>query len=129
MNEWISRVFGQLLTILHVIVVLGLLVFWLGALDTSYNNLILTLMTLGIFLMYVIIIGIITSTLLWADLNNIYIWTLIFVSLSLGLLGFIDDLLKIKLKNSRGLNSKLKFFGQLVIGSITLLILIKFSKN
>ena len=61
MNEWISRVFGQLLTILHVIVVLGLLVFWLGALDTSYNNLILTLMTLGIFLMYVIIIGIITT--------------------------------------------------------------------
>ena len=59
----------------------------------------------------IIIIGIITSTLLWADLNNIYIWTLIFVSLSLGLLGFIDDLLKIKLKNSRGLNSKLKFFG------------------
>ena len=61
MNEWTSRVFGQLLTILHVIVVLGLLVFWLGALDTSYNNLILTLMTLGIFLMYVIIIGIITT--------------------------------------------------------------------
>ena len=33
----------------------------------------------------IIIIGMITSTLLWADLNNIYIWTLIFVSLSLGL--------------------------------------------
>ena len=44
----------------------------------------------------IIIIGIILSTILWADLSNIYIWTLIFVSLSLGLLGFIDDLLKIK---------------------------------
>ena len=32
----------------------------------------------------IIIIGIISSTLLWADLRNIYIWTLIFVSLSLG---------------------------------------------
>ena len=49
----------------------------------------------------IIIIGILTSTLLWADLNNIYIWTLVFVSLSLGILGFIDDLLKIKFKNSR----------------------------
>ena len=62
----------------------------------------------------IIIIGILTSTLLWADLNNIYIWTLIFVSLSLGLLGFVDDLLKIKLKNSQGLNSKLKLLGQLI---------------
>ena len=48
----------------------------------------------------IIIIGMISSTLLWADLKNIYIWILIFVSLGLGLLGFIDDLLKIKLKNS-----------------------------
>ena len=32
----------------------------------------------------IIIIGMLSSTLLWADLNNIYIWTLIFVSLSLG---------------------------------------------
>ena len=77
----------------------------------------------------IIIIGMLTSTLLWADLNNIYIWTLIFVSLSLGLLGFIDDLLKIKFKNSRGLNSKLKFLGQLVIACLALFILIKFSDH
>ena len=77
----------------------------------------------------IIIIGMLTSTLLWADLNNIYIWTLVFVSLSLGLLGFIDDLLKIKLKNSRGLNSKLKFLGQLIIGAIALFILIMFSSH
>ena len=48
----------------------------------------------------IIIIGMITSTLLWADLSNIFVWTLIFVSLGLGLLGFVDDLLKIKFKNS-----------------------------
>ncbi len=77
----------------------------------------------------IIIIGIIFSTLLWADLTNIFIWTLIFVSLSLGLLGFVDDLLKIKLKNSRGLNSKFKFLGQLVIGIIALFILIKYSNH
>jgi len=77
----------------------------------------------------IIIIGIITGTLLWADLNNVFIWTLIFVSLSLGLLGFLDDLLKIKFKNSRGLNSKLKFLGQLIISLITLLILLKYSDH
>ena len=52
-----------------------------------------------------------------------------FCILSLGLLGFIDDLLKIKFKNSRGLNSKLKFLGQLVIGALALFILIKFSDH
>ena len=77
----------------------------------------------------IIIIGIISSTILWADLTNIFIWTLIFVSLSLGILGFIDDLLKIKLENSRGLNSKLKFLGQFIIGVITLIILIKYSNH
>ena len=56
----------------------------------------------------IIIIGMLTSTLLWADLNNIYIWSLIFISLSLGTLGFVDDLLKIKYRNSIGLNSKIK---------------------
>ena len=77
----------------------------------------------------IIIIGIIVSTLLWADLSNIFIWTLIFVSLSLGVLGFIDDLLKIKFENSRGLNSKMKFLGQLLIAGIALLILIKYSNH
>ena len=77
----------------------------------------------------IIIIGIISSTLLWSDLSNIYVWTLIFVSLSLGGLGFIDDMLKIKFKNSRGLKSRYKFIGQLVIGSFTLYILINYSNH
>jgi phospho-N-acetylmuramoyl-pentapeptide-transferase len=71
----------------------------------------------------IIILGIFLGTILWADLKNIYILTVIFISLSLGLLGFIDDLLKIKLKNSRGLNSKLKFLGQIFIALIAIYIL------
>ncbi len=77
----------------------------------------------------IIIIGIILSTLLWADLTNIYVWTLIFVSLSLGGLGLLDDILKIKYKNSRGLKSKYKFFGQVIISGITLFILVEYSDH
>ena len=77
----------------------------------------------------IIIIGIISGTILWSDLSNIYVWTLIFVSLSLGALGLLDDVLKIKYKNSRGLKSKYKFFGQVIIGIVTLLILIKYSDH
>jgi phospho-N-acetylmuramoyl-pentapeptide-transferase len=77
----------------------------------------------------IILIGMVSSTLLWADLNNIFIWTLVFVALGFGLIGFVDDLLKIKLKNSRGLNSKLKFLSQLVVSLISISILIKFSNH
>ena len=58
----------------------------------------------------IIIIGILSSTLMWANLKNVYIWSLIFITFGLGCLGIIDDLLKIKFKNSTGLNAKLKFF-------------------
>ena len=77
----------------------------------------------------IIIIGILFSTLLWADLTNIYVWTLVFVCLALGMLGLIDDILKIKFKNSRGLKSSYKFFGQIIISIITLLILINYSDH
>ncbi len=77
----------------------------------------------------IIIIGIISSTLLWADLTNIYVWLLIFVSLSLGCLGLLDDILKIKHKNSSGLKSRYKFSGQLLIAAIALFILINYSNH
>ena len=77
----------------------------------------------------IIILGIFLGTFLWADLNNIYILTVIFVAISLGLLGFADDLLKIKLKNSRGLNSQLKLLGQIIISFIAIYILSKHSEH
>jgi len=77
----------------------------------------------------IIIIGILFRTFLWEDLTNVYIWTLIFVSLSLGGLGLLDDILKIRFKNSQGLSSRYKFLGQLIISSLALFILIKFSDH
>ena len=60
----------------------------------------------------IIIIGILFSTLLWADLTNVYVWTLIFVSLSLGALGLLDDILKLDLKIQGGLNQVINFWGK-----------------
>ena len=54
----------------------------------------------------VILIGMLVSTLLWADLSNIYIWFLIFVASSFGILGAADDFLKIRNRNSAGLSSR-----------------------
>ena len=76
-----------------------------------------------------ILIGILFGTLLWADLNNPYIWVLFFVATSFGLLGFIDDYLKIKQKNSRGISSLIKFTFQIILSLIAIFLLLKFGNN
>ena len=76
-----------------------------------------------------ILIGIIVSTLMWADLTNVYIWIVLFVCTSLGLLGFVDDYLKIKHKTSSVINAKLKFLGQLLISLVAIITLIYFTEH
>ena len=72
-----------------------------------------------------ILIGILFGTLLWADLNNSYIWVLLIVVTSFGLLGFLDDYLKIKYSNSRGIPSGIKIIFQIVLSLIAIFLLMK----
>ena len=59
-----------------------------------------------------------TSTLLWARLDNIYIWILLGVAISFGFVGLLDDWLKVSKMNSNGLKSYQKIIPQIVIASI-----------
>ena len=63
-----------------------------------------------------ILVAVAISTLLWADLSNRYIWTIMLVTLGYGVIGFIDDYRKVIRKNSDGLSAKAKYFWQSVIG-------------
>ena len=76
-----------------------------------------------------ILAGILFGTLLWADLKNPYIWVLLMVATSFGLLGAIDDYLKIKQKNSRGLSSAMKIVWQIILSSIAISLLINYGDN
>ena len=76
-----------------------------------------------------ILIGILFGTLLWADLSNSYIWVLLMVSTSFGLLGAVDDYLKIKHNSSKGISSWMKFFIQIFLSLLAILLLIKFGNN
>jgi phospho-N-acetylmuramoyl-pentapeptide-transferase len=58
------------------------------------------------------------STLLWADLRNMHVWAVLFVTLGYGALGFADDYLKLSRRNHRGLPGRAKLVGQAVIGLI-----------
>ncbi len=59
-----------------------------------------------------------TSTLLWARLDNIYIWILLFVAISFGFIGLLDDWLKVSKMNSNGLKSYQKIIPQIFIAFI-----------
>lgn len=63
-----------------------------------------------------IVIAIAASTLLWADLDNRYVWTVLLVTLAFAGIGFIDDYQKVMLGNSKGLSARRKFFWQSVFG-------------
>ena len=59
-----------------------------------------------------ILIALSSATLLWSDLSNSFVWAGLGVTLAFGMIGFLDDYLKVSKRDSRGLSSKLKFFLQ-----------------
>lgn len=63
-----------------------------------------------------ILVSIILSTLLWADLSNEYVWTVLIVTVVFGAVGWVDDYRKVIEKNSRGLPARWKYFWQSVGG-------------
>ena len=64
------------------------------------------------------IAAILIPTLLFANLNNIYIQLLLITTVWLGLIGFLDDYIKVFRKNKDGLKGRFKIIGQIGIGII-----------
>lgn len=71
----------------------------------------------------IILLVVLISTLFWADLTNRYILLVISCVIYLGILGFLDDLIKIRRKNPKGLKISQKFLGQILLGLIVGVIL------
>ena len=66
----------------------------------------------------IILAGIIVPTMLFAKLNNIYIQLMLVATVWLGLIGFLDDYIKVFKKNKKGLAGKFKVIGQIGVGII-----------
>lgn len=71
--------------------------------------------TMGGALILVTLIG---STLLWADLSNRFIWLVVLVTTGFGIVGWLDDYQKISKKNSKGLSAKHKYLLQSIFGMV-----------
>ncbi len=65
-----------------------------------------------------ILVAIAVTTLLWADLQNHYVWIVMFTTLGFGVVGWIDDFRKVVHRNPKGLSAKAKFFGQSIVAII-----------
>lgn len=65
-----------------------------------------------------ILLAVCVATLLWADLTNPYVWPVLAVTVGFGVIGFLDDFLKVSKRNSKGLSGKLKLAMQLAISSV-----------
>jgi phospho-N-acetylmuramoyl-pentapeptide-transferase len=65
----------------------------------------------------VLIVGSFTlSTVLWADLSNRYLWTVLLVTLGFGLIGFLDDWIKVRYRRNLGLTTRQKLALQVIVG-------------
>jgi phospho-N-acetylmuramoyl-pentapeptide-transferase len=65
-----------------------------------------------------ILLALVGSTLLWADLRNGYVWAVMLVTVGFGALGFADDWLKVTKRNTKGVSGRHKLLAQGALGLI-----------
>lgn len=71
--------------------------------------------TMGGFLIW---IGLLLATLLWADLGNPYIWTVLFVTISYALLGFLDDYAKVTKQHDAGVSARVRLLVEFIVAAL-----------
>jgi len=67
-----------------------------------------------------ILLSVLVPTILWCDPRNVFVWATTAVTAGYGVIGYLDDYLKIKGKNSRGVPARYKLLGQFAIGGAVL---------
>ncbi|PSM17774.1 MULTISPECIES: phospho-N-acetylmuramoyl-pentapeptide-transferase [Nitratireductor] len=62
-----------------------------------------------------IMTGIICSSLLWANLSSVYVWTVLLVTLLFGAIGFYDDYMKVTKQSHLGISGKVRLLAEFLI--------------
>jgi phospho-N-acetylmuramoyl-pentapeptide-transferase len=77
--------------------------------------------TMGGFLILSALIG---STLLWAELTNVFVWVVLFVTAGFGVVGFFDDYRKLTKRSSSGLSGRRKLLLEILIAAIACVVIV-----
>lgn len=67
-----------------------------------------------------VILCLLVPTILWADPHNVFVWATAAVTAGYGVIGYLDDYLKIHQRSSEGLAGRYKLFGQVLVGGAAL---------
>ncbi len=67
-----------------------------------------------------ILVSVLVPTVLWSDPRNVFVWATAAVTVGYGVIGYLDDYLKIRLRNPKGLAGRYKLMGQFLIGGAAL---------
>lgn len=67
---------------------------------------------------FIIWLGLFVGTLLWADLGNPYIWTVLFVTAVFAILGFFDDYAKVKKQTDAGVSARLRLLIEFIVAGL-----------
>ncbi len=70
-----------------------------------------------------ILVSILVSSLLWSDLKNHYVWTVMIVTALFGAIGWVDDYRKVFERNPKGLPARWKYFWQSLFGAAAIIFL------
>ncbi|MCX5515937.1 phospho-N-acetylmuramoyl-pentapeptide-transferase [Kaistia algarum] len=70
-----------------------------------------------------ILSGLIVSTLLWANLSSLYVWTVLGVTVGFGAIGFYDDYLKVTKQSHKGFSGRARLLAEFAIAAIACLVI------
>jgi phospho-N-acetylmuramoyl-pentapeptide-transferase len=73
---------------------------------------------------FMILAGLFVGALLWADLSNLYVWVVLFVTFAYGVLGFLDDYAKVTKQTTAGVSSQMKLLIQFVVAGVATFVII-----
>ena len=73
-----------------------------------------------------ILLSTLVPCLLWIDITNPLVWAVLIITWGFGLIGYIDDWLKVSKRNSKGLSGKIRLLGEFGISGLTIFVLIHY---
>ncbi|MDR3508074.1 MAG: phospho-N-acetylmuramoyl-pentapeptide-transferase [Caulobacteraceae bacterium] len=75
---------------------------------------------------FMILAGLLGGTLLWSDLTSVYVWAVMLVTASFGVLGFLDDYAKVTKQSTEGLSGQARLAIEFVVAFAAIMVMIKF---
>ena len=72
----------------------------------------------------IILLGLLVSAVLWTNLLDPLVWAVLVITLGFGYIGYVDDAMKVKMKNSKGVPGKVRLLGEFLLSAAVLAVLI-----